>query len=100
MSKKEIPKEEFEELSEEIIGWAESYAEENDYKLNEDERQRNAVLKGLARNKIKFGERYCPCRIRSGDKEKDKEIICPCIFHRDEIEKEGNCHCYLFYAKD
>ena len=100
MSKKEISKEEIEELSEEIMGWAESYAEENDYKLNGDERQRNAVLKGLARNKIKFGESYCPCRIRSGDKAKDEEIICPCIFHRDEIEKEGNCHCYLFYAKD
>lgn len=99
MSKKEISKEEIEELSGEIEEWARSYAENNDFKLNGDERQRKAVLKGLARNKLKFGESYCPCRIRSGDPEKDREIICPCIFHRDEIEKEGNCHCYLFYEK-
>ena len=42
----------------------------------------------------------CPCRIRSGDKEKDKAIICPCIYHRDEIAKDGHCHCQLYYRKD
>jgi ferredoxin-thioredoxin reductase catalytic subunit len=99
MSKEEISKEEVEQLSDEMEKWANSYAEESGYKLNMDERQKKAVLKGLARNKLKFGERYCPCRIRSGDSEKDREIICPCIFHRDEIEKDGNCHCYLFYDK-
>lgn len=100
MSKEEIPKEKIEELSGEIETWARGYANENDFRLNDDDRQRNAVLKGLARNKIKYGERYCPCRIRSGDPEKDREIICPCIFHKDEIEKDGNCHCYLFYEKE
>ena len=99
MTKEEISKEEVEQLSEEMEEWANSYADESGYKLNKDERQKKAVLKGLARNKLKFGERYCPCRIRSGDSEKDREIICPCIFHKDEIEKEGNCHCYLFYDK-
>ena len=100
MSNNEISKEQVEELSKAIGEWAGSYADENNWKLNGDDHQRNAVLIGLARNKLKFGERYCPCRIRSGDLEKDKEIICPCIFHRDEIEKDGNCHCYLFYKKE
>ena len=99
MSGDEVTKEEAERLSEEIEAWAESYAEENDLRLNDDDRQRKAVIKGLARNKLKFGERYCPCRIRSGDPEKDKEIICPCIFHKEEVEEDGNCHCYLFYRK-
>lgn len=84
-------------LSEEILEWAKSYARENGWKINPDEKQLGAVVKGLARNTLKFGERYCPCRIRSGDSEKDKEIICPCIYHRDEIETDGNCHCHLFY---
>ena len=99
MSVDEVTKEEAERLSKEIEAWAESYAEENDLRLNDDERQRKAVIKGLARNKVKFGERYCPCRIRSGDPEKDKEIVCPCIFHKEEIEEDGSCHCYLFYRK-
>ena len=45
----------------------------------------------------KHGERYCPCRIRSGDTEKDRLIICPCAYHEDEIENEGHCHCNLFF---
>lgn len=84
-------------LSEEIKLWAEKYAKDNGWLLNPDERQLSAVLKGLARNKLKFKEQYCPCRIRSGDPEKDKEIICPCIYHEDEIESEGNCHCRFFF---
>ena len=99
MASDEISQEEIEALSGEIEDWAESYADESGYKLNKDERQKKAVLKGLARNKLKFGERYCPCRIRSGDPGKDKEIICPCIFHKDEINKDGNCHCNLFFDK-
>ena len=60
----------------------------------------DAVIRGLARNEKKFGERYCPCRIRSGEKEKDTAIICPCIYHKDEIAKDGHCHCQLYYRKD
>ncbi len=60
----------------------------------------DTVISGLARNEKKFGERYCPCRLRSGDEKKDRAIICPCIFHRDEIAKAGHCHCQLYYRKD
>jgi len=58
------------------------------------------VIRGLARNEQKFGERYCPWRLRSKDVEKDRAIICPCIYHQDEIAKDGHCHCQLYYRKD
>ncbi|WOF16543.1 ferredoxin:thioredoxin reductase [Methanoplanus sp. FWC-SCC4] len=93
----EESRKELKELSEKIHLWAEGYAGENGWKLNGDERQLGAVLKGLARNTIKYGEQYCPCRIRSGDPEKDAEIICPCIYHEDEIKNDGNCHCQFFF---
>ena len=48
----------------------------------------------------KNGEVYCPCRVVTGDKEKDDEIICPCIFHRQEISKDGHCKCNLFVKGD
>lgn len=86
-----------EKFSEEILYWAKKYAEENGWRVNPDEKQLSAVVRGLARNTIRFGERYCPCRIRSGDLKKDKEIVCPCIFHRDEIETDGSCHCHFFF---
>lgn len=76
--------------------WAEKYARENGFVLSPDEKIVENILKGLLRNEEKRGARYCPCRLVSGDKEKDKAIICPCIYHRDEIERDGHCHCRLF----
>ncbi len=78
---------------------AAEYARQNRWVLNTDEKKLQVVLKGLARNERKFGHRYCPCRIRSGDEERDKEIICPCLWHRDEILQDGSCHCNLYYSK-
>jgi ferredoxin-thioredoxin reductase catalytic chain len=83
---------------ERIREWAEEYARKHGYQLNPNQKQLDIVLRGLARLKSRTGEQYCPCRLRSGDKEKDKIIICPCIFHGDEIAKEGHCHCNLFHA--
>lgn len=80
--------------------WAETYAAERGWMLNPDDRQREAVIKGLTRNTEKFGAAYCPCRIRSGDPEKDKQIICPCIFHQDELDQAGHCTCNFFYDKE
>jgi len=81
-----------------IRAWAEGYANENSWVLNPDEKTLDAVIRGLARNRQKFGEQYCPCRLRSKDVEKDRAIICPCINHRDEIEKDG--HCQLYYRRN
>lgn len=89
-----------EEMVPQIRKWAEQYASDSGYIINPDEKTVNTVIRGLARNKVKNGEPYCPCRIRSGDPEKDKQIICPCIFHKDEISKDGICHCRLFADPD
>ncbi|HVN65182.1 MAG TPA: ferredoxin-thioredoxin reductase catalytic domain-containing protein [Methanomicrobiales archaeon] len=83
----------------EILSWVKQYARKKGYALNTDDRQFNAVLRGLVRNKLKHGEKYCPCRIRSGEPEKDRLIICPCAHHEKEIEAEGHCHCNLFFKK-
>lgn len=80
-----------------IKKWAKEYAASKGWHLNENDKQLGAVLKGLARNTVRLGEQYCPCRMRTGDKETDKEIICPCIYHEDELENDGNCHCRLFF---
>lgn len=85
------------DLEQEILSWAKRYAGEKGWHLNSDEKQLAAVMRGLARNKTRHGERYCPCRIRSGDPEVDREIICPCIYHEDEVRDDGHCHCNLFF---
>ncbi|MFA5294215.1 MAG: ferredoxin-thioredoxin reductase catalytic domain-containing protein [Methanoregulaceae archaeon] len=88
------------EEEEEILEWAKQYAAKHHVMLNKDEKKLELVIRGLARNKRKFGEAYCPCRLRTGDKEKDAAIICPCIYHEDEIANEGSCHCRLYFRKD
>jgi len=84
----------------EILAWARGYAKKHGYKLNPEEKRLESVIKGLARNKQRFGARYCPCRIRSGDSEKDKNIVCPCIYHDKEIDEQGSCHCNLFFSEE
>ncbi len=78
---------------------AKAYAKEKGYVLNVDEKQLSAVLRGLARNRGRRGAASCPCRLRSGDPEKDRIIVCPCLYHEQEIEEQGSCHCRLFFKK-
>ena len=88
------------ELQVAILKWAQDFAVSHGWRVNPNEKQLGAVIKGLARNTIRFGEQYCPCRMRTGDLDKDKEIICPCIFHEDEIANDGYCHCRLFFDSE
>jgi ferredoxin-thioredoxin reductase catalytic chain len=81
---------------EELIKKYEEYAKENGFKLNPNAKVVEGIVKGLLVREEKFGERYCPCRRATGDKEEDKKIICPCIYHKEEIEKDGQCQCSLF----
>jgi len=79
--------------------WAQEYAEKNGFALNPDEQIVDRVVEGLLKNEGKYKVRYCPCRLPTGDREKDIAIICPCIYHKDEIEKDGHCRCRLFVKK-
>ena len=83
----------------EMLKWARDYAQEKGWVLNKDDKQLGTVIRGLVRNKNKFGRPYCPCRLRSGDEEKDRAIECPCIYHKDEVATQGHCHCHLYFKE-
>ena len=74
------------------------YVAHSPYKLNPDTKIVDRIVKGLVTRKIKFGYAYCPCRLVTGDGERDKKIICPCAYHAEEIELNGECHCKLFVS--
>ncbi len=78
---------------------SDNYAKKTGIKLNPNGKIVDRIINGLLKNKQKYGAIYCPCRVVTGDKEKDKEIICPCIFHKKEIELQGRCLCQLFVKK-
>ena len=83
-----------------MYAWTARYAEKAGYDLNPDEGMLDLVLEGMARNHLKYGKKYCPCRIVTGDEKEDKKIICPCVYHKDEIDTNGSCHCELFFKKE
>ena len=68
---------------------------------NPDSEINESVQMGLARNKMIYGKRYCPCFMVIGEtKEEQKEAdnrICPCkpALER-EIPENGLCHCGIF----
>jgi ferredoxin-thioredoxin reductase catalytic subunit len=88
------------EQAKKIKGWAARYAEKRGMQLNPDEERVGEVAKGLAARQEKFGKRYCPCRIITGDPEEDRKIICPCVYHEEELKEHGMCHCKLFSTKE
>ncbi|MDD1694390.1 MAG: ferredoxin:thioredoxin reductase [Methanoregula sp.] len=82
-----------------MLKWAKGYAQKHGWSLNKDEKQLGTVIRGLVRNKTKFGHPYCPCRLRSGDEEKDRAIECPCVYHKEEVANQGHCHCHLYFKE-
>jgi len=65
-------------------------------KLNPDKKIVEEVLAGLKANEQKYGKRYCPCRVVSGNAEEDAKKICPCFWRNEEVEKDGHCLCNLY----
>jgi ferredoxin-thioredoxin reductase catalytic chain len=58
------------------------------------------ILRGLLKNKERYGYMSCPCRLASGDREKDKDIICPCVYRAPDVEEYGSCYCNLYVSKE
>ena len=62
------------------------------WKMNPSRDFVQAIVKGLIKNKHEHGEYYCPCKVVTGDKEKDADIICMC----KDARERGECLCKLF----
>lgn len=55
---------------------------------------------GVLENMKNKGLKYCPCRITTGDQDKDLKLICPCNFLAQQTWKEfGECWCGLFVKR-
>ncbi|MDH4232658.1 MAG: ferredoxin:thioredoxin reductase [Nitrospirota bacterium] len=70
------------------------------YFFNKDRDTVFALLKGLLTNKERYGYMSCPCRLASGDYEKDRDIICPCEYRAPDVAEFGSCYCGLYVSSD
>jgi ferredoxin-thioredoxin reductase catalytic subunit len=61
------------------------------YHLNPDIDFTKALAKGLLTNEKRYGYQSCPCRLASGVKAEDIDIICPCDYRDADVNEYGTC---------
>ncbi|NJD55124.1 MAG: ferredoxin:thioredoxin reductase [Nitrospirae bacterium] len=76
------------------------YAESLGIQLNKDREFVLDIIAGLLKNEERYGYRSCPCRLATGLKERDEDIICPCRYKDDDITEFGSCYCALYVSRD
>lgn len=75
-------------------------AEESGYHLNPDTPFTKSLIEGLLVNQERYGYQACPCRLASGNKEEDLDIICPCDYRDPDLDEYGACYCALYVDED
>jgi ferredoxin-thioredoxin reductase catalytic subunit len=84
--------------AEELYPILDRYARSQGLQLNKDRTLVLGILDGLLDNEKRYGHRSCPCRLASGAREEDKDIICPCVYSRPDIAEYGSCYCGLYVS--
>jgi ferredoxin-thioredoxin reductase catalytic chain len=69
------------------------------YYFVKDQEHVYRLLEGLLVNKDRYGYMVCPCRLASGDRDADMDIICPCVYREPDVKEFGSCYCNLYVSK-
>ncbi len=75
-------------------------AESAGYHLNPNEEFTIGLVEGLLVNEERYGYWACPCRLASGVKAEDLDIICPCDYRDADLAEHGACYCGLYVSQD
>lgn len=75
-------------------------AEESGYHLNLDVEFTKQLVKSLLINENRYGYWVCPCRLASGIKKEDLDIICPCDYRDADLNQFGCCFCALYVSQE
>jgi ferredoxin-thioredoxin reductase catalytic subunit len=73
--------------------------ERRGYRLNPDAGFTKSLIEGLLVNDKRYGYEACPCRLASGRKVDDLDIICPCDYRDSDIDRYGACYCGLYVSE-
>ncbi len=74
--------------------------QKNNWILIKDQSMFNDLINGLVDNKKSMGYQSCPCRLASGNRELDRDLICPCDYASDDVKEFGACYCNLYLRSD
>ncbi len=76
------------------------YCEGKEFTLHPDAERVSTLVHGVVENEKNYGLKYCPCRIRTKDWERDLLLVCPCNFFAQKTWAEkGECWCSLFVKR-
>jgi ferredoxin-thioredoxin reductase catalytic chain len=75
-------------------------AEAGGYHLNPDIEMTKDLVEGLIINQNRYGYEACPCRLASGNKAEDLDIICPCDYRDPDLFDYGTCFCALYVTRE
>jgi len=73
-------------------------AEAGGYHLNPDAGFTRGLVRSLIVNERRYGYRACPCRLASGERRDDLDIICPCDYRDPDLGDYGACYCALYVS--
>ena len=68
--------------------------------FNRDKNWVLTILNDLLFNKNRYGYMSCPCRLATGDRDKDRDIFCPCAYRQADVKEYGSCYCNLYVSKE
>jgi ferredoxin-thioredoxin reductase catalytic subunit len=85
--------------AEELYEMLKKSQEPKGYYFNKDRERVMDLMAALLFNKERYGYMGCPCRLVSGDKQNDRDIICPCVYRTPDVEEFGSCYCNLYVSK-
>jgi ferredoxin-thioredoxin reductase catalytic subunit len=76
------------------------HAESTVYYLNPDAKFTKYLIRSLLINQKRYGYWACPCRLASGNRKEDADIICPCVYREPDVDEFGACYCALYVSKE
>jgi ferredoxin-thioredoxin reductase catalytic subunit len=91
-----VPEQDVRLLTEQLIRDAGS----GGYHINPDMDITLGLVRGLMVNEQRYGYRSCPCRLASGNREDDLDIVCPCNYRDVDVEEYGSCYCGLYVSQE
>ena len=81
-----------------LYGKLNQEAETAGYHLNPDVEFTKNLARSLIINERRYGYQACPCRLASGNKPDDLDIICPCDYRDPDLNDYDACYCALYVS--
>jgi ferredoxin-thioredoxin reductase catalytic chain len=84
---------------ESLQGRLERDTEAAGYHLNPDRSFTADLIQGIVENTHRYGYPACPCRLATGTRDEDRDIICPCDYRDADLTEFGSCYCALYVSE-